>query len=266
MIDMLEQDAVGRALLLEAAAEALLEAERGRRPIAPLTRSIPDLSQSESYAIARLRIARAGAAPIGYKLGYTSAAMRTQMGIAEPNYGVLLEGSIVAQDETVPMERLIHPRIEPELTFLMGSDLAGPGIGREQAWEALEAVMASLEIVDTRYERYEFTALDNIADNSSAARLVLGDRIARDGAGDLRGVAVRLEEDGRQIDEGAGRDAMGDPVLALAWLANKLAETGSRIKAGELVMTGGLTRAHPAKAGSRFSASFDGVGTVAAQF
>jgi 2-keto-4-pentenoate hydratase len=192
--------------------------------------------------------------------------MRAQMGIAEPNYGVLLEGSLVAAHEVVPSDRLIHPRVEPEVTFLMARDLAGADLGHAEAWEAVEAVFPSIEIVDTRYEDYAFTALDNIADNSSAARFVLGDRVEREAAGDLRAMTVRLEQDGAEIDRARGGDAMGDPVLALAWLANKLAESGRAISAGALVMTGGLTRAHAAPAGARFCASFDGLGTVAAQF
>lgn len=259
-------DAADRSRLLEQAAHMLVEAERERRPIACLTRTVPDLNVAEAYDIAAIRVAALGGIMIGYKLGYTSAAMRAQMGIAEPNYGVLLEGSVIGSGETVPMEQLIHPRVEPEVTFLIGQDLAGPGIDREGAWEAVEAAIASIEIVDTRYPDYAFTAPDNIADNSSAARLVLGDQVARNEAGDLCGMIVRLEQDGVEIDQGRGQDAMGDPVLALAWLANKLSQTGDTIPAGALVMTGGLTRAYPASAGARFSASFDGIGAVDAQF
>lgn len=216
--------------------------------------------------IARLRTAAMDCATIGYKLGYTSAAMRAQMGIAEPNFGVLLAGSRWPQEQTLPLGELIHPLLEPEITFLMGSDLTGPDVGRNDAWQAIEAIICSLEIVDTRYESYSFTAVDNISDNSSAARFVIGEWVGREAARDLQDVSVGLEQDGRPIDAGKGSDAMGDPVMALAWLANKLSETGSQILAGQLVMTGGLTKAHPAKAGFRFAASFSGIGTVAAQF
>jgi 2-keto-4-pentenoate hydratase len=251
---------------LQAAAEALVNAEKVRQPIAPLSLSMPDLNESEAYEIARRRTAAIGKTSIGYKLGYTSAAMRAQMGVTEPNYGVLLAGSEVPQNETVSLGELIHPLLEPEITFLMGRDLAGPEIGREEAWRAVAAVMGSLEIVDTRYESYKFSAVDNISDNSSAARFVLGDRIERNDTGDLGNVPVRFEKDGTQIEVGKGSDAMGDPVLALAWLANKLVECGSGIRAGELIMTGGLTKAHPAEAGSQFTARFEGIGAVTAQF
>lgn len=227
---------------------------------------MPDLTVEEAYEISRLRIAGNGLGAIGYKLGYTSAAMRQQMGISEPNYGILLAGSIIPDGKSIPMDELIHPLVEPEITFLLGSDLSGPDVDRDKAWEAIEAIMPSIEIVDTRYESYKFKAVDNIADNSSAARVVLGPMVKRDDAPDLRCVGVRLSQSGQTIDEGVGSNAMDDPVLALAWLANKLADTGSRLRAGELIMSGGLTRAHPAASGSVFSATFDGLGKVVAMF
>jgi 2-keto-4-pentenoate hydratase len=255
-----------RDALLEQAAQALVAAERDSSPIAPLTTAIADLSVSEAYRIASLRTAAIGRATIGYKLGYTSAAMRVQMGVDEPNYGVLFEGSGGTGENVVAADALIHPLVEPEITFVMARDLVGPGVDRERAWEAVESVVASLEVVDTRYLSYKFKAADNISDNSSAARFVLGDRIARDDVGDLRSMAVTLERDGIVVDAGAGGDALGDPVLALAWLANELAKKGLYIRAGEIVMSGGLTKAHAANPGSRFSASFEGLGNVVAIF
>lgn len=253
-----------RSAMLRDAARALANAERTRAPVALLTRSIPNLTRDEAYAIAALRVAEIGRGTIGYKLGYTSAAMRAQMGIDEPNYGVLLEDSRVDQTDSVAMGDLIHPLVEPEVTFRLGRDLAGPGVDRDAAWNAIDTVYPSLEIVDTRYEAYSFTAFDNVADNSSAARFVVGDATARDSVGILTDMTVSLYHDSTQIDTGSTGNAMGDPVLALAWLANALGGTG--LKAGDYVMTGGLTKAHPARAGSCFSASFDGLGPVTARF
>lgn len=255
-----------RSAVLHEAALALADAERDRAPVALLTRAIPDLTRAEAYEIAALRVAEIGRGIIGYKLGYTSAAMREQMGISEPNYGVLLAGSSVDQRDAVAMDGLIHPLVEPEVTFLLGRNLAGPNVGWEEAWDAVDIVFPSLEIVDTRYEDYSFTAFDNVADNSSAARFVLGDPVGRSQAGALTDVAVGLKHDDALTDAGSTGNAMGDPVLALAWLANALAEVGGQINAGEYVMTGGLTKAHAAHAGSCFSASFEGLGSVTARF
>lgn len=259
------QTATRKAALQNAAGD-LMRAERTCRPIPPLSHSIPDLSEAEAYVIAQAKVSASGSARVGYKLGYTSAAMRSQMGISEPNYGILLAGAAVRDSDTIPLECLIHPLVEPELAFLMKHDLAGSEVCRDEAWQAVESVMGSIEIVDTRYETYRFRATDNIADNSSAARFVLGEMIKPEDAGDLARVRVRLLQDGVCIDSGVGNNAMGDPVLALVWLARKLVETESRIKAGELVMTGGLTKAHAVEAGSVFAADFDRLGTVHARF
>lgn len=254
-----------RVGFLHLAARALLEAERECMPIRLLTRSMPDLTVEEAYKIADLRNAACGLSPLGYKLGYTSAAMRAQMGIEDPNYGRLFAAQAVTQG-TIASEELIHPRIEAELTVLMGKELAGPDTGWEAAWDAVAAVMPSLEVVDTRYESYHFTAVDNISDNSSAARFVLGEHVLRSAIANLRDVAVELSCNGQVIDTGWGRDAMGDPIVALAWLANVLYRSGTSLKAGDLVMTGGLTRAHAARSGDIFSAHFNGLGAVSVKF
>ena len=254
-----------RPFLLKSTAHALAEAERTLRPVPIISASIPDLTIAEAYTIAGIRNAELASVPIGYKLGYTSAAMRQQMGVNEPNYGVLSVRNAVSKDE-IAFDQLIHPLVEPELTVLLGRDLVGPGVGWNEAWDAVEAVMPSIVIVDTRYESYSFTAVDNISDNSSASRFVLGERIARADIANLRDVSVELKCNGQVIDTGWGRDAMGDPVIALAWLANALARSGTCIKAGEIVMTGGLTRAHRAEASFQFSASFGGLGAAAIHF
>ncbi|GEO00832.1 2-keto-4-pentenoate hydratase [Novosphingobium sediminis] len=258
-------EAPTRSALLRKAADTLARAEASRAPIAPLSRSIADLTTGEAYAIADLRAARRRSPLVGYKLGYTSAAMREQMGIDHPNYGRLFAASVTRRG-WLRSGQLIHPRVEPEIALLLGRDLKGPEVSRAEAWGAVQAVMPSLEIVDTRYVSYEFTAPDNIADNSSAARVVLGTPVPADAAPDLCAVSVELSCDGVVVGTGLGRDAMGDPIRALAWLANALAAIGAGLRAGDIVMTGGLTRAHPAAPGARFSASFGGLGEVAAQF
>lgn len=255
-----------RGPMLLQAAHALVEAERLRCPIQPLSQSMQGLSATEAYEIARLANSMRASTPIGYKLGFTSAAMRAQMGVDQPNFGVLLEGSAVPPGEAIAFSSLIHPLVEPEFTFRMGRDLAGADVSAADAWQAVDGVAPSLEIVDSRYERYQFAAVDNIADNSSAARFVLGPFLRREQAGDLRETRVQLLRDGQPVDSGTGAAAMGDPAVALAWLARELAARGARIRAGDLVMTGGLTRAHEARAGCRFTAAFDGFGTVVAQF
>ena len=258
--------AADRNRMMESAAQTLGEARRLARPIPCLSRTIPDLTESEAYRIAATTIAARRTALAGYKLGYTSEAMRVQMGISEPNYGMLEEGARVECGGSIALAGLIHPRIEPEFAVRLGRDLAGPGVGEEEAWQAIEGVMPALEIVDTRYESYEFQAVDNIADNSSSARFVLGAPIPREALPDLRRVQARLDRNGTELGVGSGADVMGNPVAALAWLANRLGASGTGIRAGQIVLTGGVTRAFPAGAGDHFLARFDGLGTVEVRF
>lgn len=188
--------------------------------------------------------------PAGFKLGYTSAAMRRQMNVDRPNYGRLYERTRIANAGELDIDRLIHPLIEPEIALLIGADME------------VEAVMPALELVDTRYTDYAFTAVDNIADNSSAARFVLGPPCSLRAAGDLRIVPAALYADGSPVAEGFGRDALGDPLLAFAWLINRLARDDVPIPAGTIVLTGGLTRAHSVQHTAHFRATFGALGEV----
>jgi 2-keto-4-pentenoate hydratase len=251
---------------IAAAAAALWRARLVRVPIEVLTANWPDLDEAGAYAIARATQALAGETPVGYKLGYTSAAMRAQMGVEHPNYGVLTQGSGIAHDGEVSIGALIHPLVEPEIALLVGREVVEPVADADAMRSHVAGVHPALEIVDTRYEAYRFLACDNIADNSSAARYVIGPVVAPDAVPDLASVEVTLQADGEVLDRGLGAAALDDPLLALAWLANRLIAEGTPLHEGALVLTGGLTRAHAAKPGGRFVGSFSGLGEARVRF
>ena len=234
---------------IAAAADALVTARRSRRPIPTLTSHWPDLSEADAYAIARATEAQLAEPRVGYKLGYTSAAMRAQMGVEQPNYGVLTAPTRVVHGGVLAMSELIHPLVEPEIAFVMAADVTDAG----QTGAAVASVHAALEIVDTRYEAYRFKAADNIADNSSAARFVIGPPMSLGPDCNLADVPVQLYVDGDLLGEGSGADALGHPLTALTWLAHRLLADGTMLRAGDVVLTGGLTRAHAAQPGMRFS-------------
>lgn len=253
--------------LIDDCSARLWTAECQRSRITPLSVDHPELSEDDAYAIAARTLERRARRRIGFKMGYTSAAMRAQMNINHPNYGILTEDLLIPDGTgRIDSEALVHPLIEPEVTLLVGRDIEGPGQTRASVFAAVDAAMASLEVVDTRYESYHFKAVDNISDNSSSARVVLGPPRSMSRIGDLRLCGVLLSSAGEVIDQGIGANALGDPLLSLAWLANFLAERGSSIPAGSIVMTGGLTRAHPGSGGSSFVAEFAELGTVSAAF
>jgi 2-keto-4-pentenoate hydratase len=253
--------------LIEACAQALWTAERTATPMACLTDTHPALDEATAYAIQARKLALRGSRPVGFKLGYTSTAMRQQMNIDHPNFGVLTEDHRVDEAEGhVAAAPLIHPRVEPEIALLTGRDISGTGHNRHSIFRAVDAVLPALEIVDTRYHDYQFKLTDNISDNSSSARFVTGSPVALSTVPDLRLLGVLLWSQGRTLDHGIGANALGDPLLALAWLAGFLAERGEIIPAGSLILTGGLTRAHPATAGQTLIAEFASLGMVRVHF
>jgi len=245
----------------------LLEAERTCTPTTPLSDSHPELSEEDAYHIQDGLIFAKGEGRVGYKLGFTSRVMREQMGIPSPNYGRLTESMRVDSDSgPIELSELIHPRVEPEVALLVEKDLAGPGLTPMAVYPAIRWAFAALEIVDSRFQNYRFRAEDNTADNSSAARFVLGPPVALSAAPDLRLTGVLLWHAGRVVDHGLGADALGGPVNALVWLANRLGRVDHTLEAGSLVLTGGLTKAHPVGGGGTFLAEFGGLGTVKAHF
>ena len=253
--------------LIDECSARLWKAEQERRRISLLSAEHTGLSEGDAYAIAARTLERRARRQIGYKLGYTSAAMRAQMNIDHPNYGVLTDDMLVAEGAgRVDRENLVHPLVEPEVALLIGRDLRGPGQTRASVYPAIDAAMASLEVVDTRYHDYKFTAVDNIADNSSSARIVLGPPRSLKTIDDVRLCGVLLWSQGAVVDQGIGANALGDPLLAIAWLANFLAERAGFIAAGSVIMTGGLTRAHPAQQHQAFVAEFAQLGVVSAAF
>ena len=249
--------------LAEGLAQSLLESKRARAPIPPLTDSYPELTEQDAYRVQDAVLAAEGDVPVGYKIGFTSQAMREQMGVSSPNYGRLTEPMYVGPNAgPLPLSGLIHPRVEPEIALLVKRDLAGPELTPTAVYPAIRWAFGALEVVDSRYRDYRFLAADNTADNSSAARFVLGSAVSLGTVPDLRLVGTLLWRDGLIIARGLGADALGDPVRAVAWLANRLGESGGTLEAGSIVLTGGLTRACSAGQGGSFVAEFAGLGAV----
>lgn len=188
----------------------------------------------------------------GWKLGYTSQVMRDQMGIAEPNYGPLLASMVRGPGEPLPTG-LRHPRVEPEIALVVGTDLTEP-TDTVRLREAVTEVRPALEIVDSSWVGYRFTLAANTADLSSAAGVVLGPPFP--GTVDPAEVSVELRADGTAVAQGHSSAAMGGPFEALAWLVARVVGRGEMLAAGSVVMTGGLTAAHPLGPGTRIEAAF----------
>ncbi len=225
---------------LGAAAERLLSARAARTTLAG---GLGELSMAEAYAIqdelTAARLAR-GEHIVGWKLGYTSPAMRAQMGIDAPNRGPLTDAMLLATGSAVPAAA-IHPRVEPEIGLRLERRCRA-GASTAEALACCSGAYACLEVVDSIWTDYKFSLTDNTADGSSAAWVVLGPAIPMD---DLAALAVVLMVDGTEVASATGAAASGHPAAGLAWLADEVASEQRGLAAGDLVITGGLTAAYP---------------------
>jgi 2-oxo-3-hexenedioate decarboxylase len=248
-----------------ASVDLLAAAVRDRTPVARLTDAYPGLMLDDAYRIQVATCARrieGGERLIGAKLGLTSRAKQEQMAVDEPVYGRLLSGGLQPAADPVVVAELIHPRVEPEIVFVMGDGLRGPGVTAADVLAATRAVCCGLEIIDSRYADFSFTAADVVADNTSAARIVLGPTMVDPAGLDLALVGVLLEVDGSIVATAAGAATMGHPAEAVAMLANWLGTRGEAILPGWIIFSGGLTAAVPLAAGSTVTATFGHLGTV----
>ncbi|HSM65774.1 MAG TPA: hypothetical protein VK860_05680 [Ilumatobacteraceae bacterium] len=243
------------AAVIERLAVDLRHAERSATPVDLITDWHPDFGWDDARAVARatdrLRVDE-GDTMIGYKLGWTSAAMRDALGIDRPNWGTLWN-SQRAPDGLVTHE-LIHPKVEPELVYRVPAAAAGvvpDGPEEVAGWNGEWAL--GIEVVDPRFPDYGFRWLDNTADNSSAARVVIGSFATIDTV-DPGALTVEIS-DGYEVRRGVGTNAMGNPSAAVAWLARSLRAEGTALVAGQVVFTGGLTAPFDVRAGERYTVS-----------
>ena len=246
-------------------ARALYEARDKRVPIAPLTDADPTMGMDDGYIVQReftsLLVAD-GDSVIGYKAGLTSAPMQNMFGVSTPDYGPVMAATIRSDGATVSLEDFIAPKVEAEIVFRLATPLSGPGVTVEQARAAIGAVMAGLEIVDSRIENWRIKLADTIADLASSGAAVLGQPAELAPDLDYRLLGMVFSRNGELLATGAGAAALGDPVAVLAWLANVLGEHGVSLEAGQVIMTGALHAAVPLNPGDTFTAEFDRLGSI----
>ncbi|BAX94636.1 2-keto-4-pentenoate hydratase [Mycobacterium shigaense] len=252
----------------ELAAE-LAQAERSREPMAPLTSAHPDIDVVDAYEIQliniRQRVAE-GARVLGHKVGLSSKAMQQMMGVDEPDYGHLLDEMQVFEDVPVQTKRYLYPRVEVEVGFILAEDLPGSGCTEDDVLAATEALVPSIELIDTRITDWKIALCDTIADNASSAGFVLGEARVSPADVDVKAIDAVLTRNGEVIAEGRSDAVLGNPVTAVAWLARKVESFGVRLRKGDVVLPGSCTRAIDARPGDEFVAEFAGLGSVRLSF
>ncbi|MBY4212540.1 fumarylacetoacetate hydrolase family protein [Rhodococcus fascians] len=250
------------------AAQRLAIAATDRQPCAPVRDLIGREDIDAAYRIQSRNIEAllvSGRTVVGRKIGLTSPAVQKQLGVDQPDFGVLLDDFDVSGDDTVDTGRLLQPRIEAEIAFVLSSDIT-ESINAEQAPSFVEQVYAAFEIVDSRIAGWDISLADTVADNASSGLYVLGESRSRADAPDLSEITMTMTADGEQVSAGKGSDCLGSPWEALVWLANTSLSYGSPLRAGEVILSGALGPMVPVTPGSTYTATITGVGAVTATF
>jgi 2-keto-4-pentenoate hydratase len=249
-----------------AAAEALYRAELDAVPITPISEQLPAADIDDAYRIATavtdLKV-QDGRIVKGHKIGLTSKAMRELTGASEPDYGTMFDDWFVLEGSSVPRSRMNRPLVEVELAFVLGDRLPGPGVNAVDVIRATDFVLPCIEVVDTRQKGHGPNRLvDSVSDAAACALVVLGGRPARLTDLDIRRIGASLSINGTVEQSGVASAVMGNPINAVAWLANKLHDYDVVPEPGHVILSGSFIKAIPFQAGDTVVALFDHLGEV----
>lgn len=254
---------------IAAAAERLWRAHATGTPCDPVSDLLAGGSLEDAYAVQDVNTRRwlgAGRRLVGRKIGLTSAAVQGQLGVDQPDYGMLFADMSVDEGVDVALGRLLQPKVEAEIAFVLGRDLPHPDTTAAEVMRAVEFALPAIEIVDSRVRDWRIGILDTVADNASSGLYVLGSRPVPLSGFDPILCGMVMERRGEPVSTGAGRACLGSPVSAAAWLARTMAASGRPLSAGDVVMTGALGPMVAVEPGDVVEAHISGVGTVTAAF
>jgi len=254
---------------IRAASKRLLSAADNRQPCEPVRDLIGTDDVALAYAVqqelSRVRVSR-GSRVVGRKIGATSAAVQEQLGIAQPDFGMLFDDMAHADGATIIFDSVLQPRVEAEVAFILGADLGNEAMGLEHVRSAVSHVVAAIEICGSRIRDWNITFADTVADNASAGAFVLGSELRSLDEVDLATASMSMTMNGQVASTGGGADCLGNPMNAVLWLARQALALGAPLRAGELVLSGALGPMRPAEPGATVSACISGLGEVSLQF
>ena len=250
-------------------AEHLETCQLQARDTVKITDEHPDMDWDDAYAIQDelLRRKRSrGLRLAGLKAGLTSRAKMRQMGVSTPVFGFMTDDYALPDGGECRIEDLIHPKVEPEIAFVTNRPLRGPGCHIGTVLASIDFVIPGIEVIDSRYRDFKFDLKSVVADNTSAARFVVGGQPTPLAGIDLRTVGIVLEKNGEAVAFGAGAAVLGHPAAALAMLADHLGKRGQEIPAGTLILSGGITEAVSVQAGDSVRLRVQGMGSTGIRF
>lgn len=257
---------------IHAYSDELYQALRGQTTVDPLTSRTPEITIEDAYAISsgllKKRIDNDGEKVIGKKIGVTSKAVMNMLGVHQPDFGYLTDAMVVDESEPLSLtKKMIQPKAEGEIAFVLKHDLIGPGVTAADVLRATDFIVPCFEIVDSRIKDWKIKIQDTVADNASCGYFLLGSQAADPRKVDLSTCGMVVELNGQVISTGAGAAALGaSPVSCVVWLANTLGKFGVPLKAGEVILSGSLVPLQPVKAGDYMSVSIGGIGRTAVRF
>lgn len=253
----------------EAIAEELVQADLDRAVLPRLTKRYPEMVIDDSYAIQKIwsdRRIKAGARLVGHKIGLTSKVMQVATGISEPDYGVIHDDMVYESGSVLEFDRFSNVRIEVELAFVLAKPLSGPNTTIFDVLDATAYVVPALEVLNSHLELEGRTIVDTISDNAAMGAMVVGGRPIKVDELDLRWVSTLLYRNETIEDSGVAGAILGHPAMGVAWLANKLAQHGQSLEAGEIILAGSFTKPMWVERGDTVHAEYNGMGSVTCRF
>lgn len=254
---------------LDAAAQRLASAAAAGVPCTPIRDLIGDANLDAAYAVQQRfndHRVRAGARIVGRKIGLTSKAVQEQLGVGQPDLGVLFDDMDFANGSDIPMSRLIQPKIEGEVGFVLGKDLVDGPLDTAQVRDAIEYAVTALEICDSRIQGWDIRFSDTVADNASSGVYVLGTERRTLAEVEPVDVTMSMAVNGEEISSGTGAACLGDPIEAVVWLAQTARELGRPLRAGQVILSGALGPMASVQAGDTVTVTVSGLGSVTARF
>lgn len=243
----------------------LSKADTNCAPISAIRGELPELDLDAAYAIQEINTKKAladGRRLVGRKIGLTAKTVQAQLGVDQPDFGMLFADMEVDMAGQVPQGRLIQPKVEAEIAFVLDRDLDLEAPSSADVSRAIAYVSPALEIVDSRIENWDIGIVDTVADNASSGLFVLGSDQKSVSDLDLRLCGMVMEEGGIPVSSGAGAACLGNPLNAVRWLAAQMAKLGRPLQAGDIVLSGALGPMVAARPGQQFEARVNGLGTV----
>jgi 2-keto-4-pentenoate hydratase len=250
-------------------ADKIFEAHRSGKPSAPVRDLLPEGAVDQAYAAQEVNTGRwlaEGRRLVGRKIGLTSLAVQKQLGVDQPDYGMLFDDMAIPDGWEIGRKQLIQPKVEAEVAFVLERDLDQERLTIADVLRAVAFALPAIEVVDSRISDWKIGILDTIADNASSGLYVLGATPKKLKDLDLRAAGMVMENAGEPVSVGAGAACLGDPLSAMLWLAKTMARVGRPLQAGDTVLSGALGPMAPVKWGDVFEARISGLGSVRAAF